>query len=512
MSFCMIESGGDCCHDQHYGCRRFPPIHLLLEQLMSIVTHSLRPLRQMITGLAVLCGTFMASASVIAAEPAPASAGPFIDYQLASPKPMLAKIKENKIEKPSLTFGMIKLTDCCPLVVARELGFFAEEGLSVKIEVQANWKVVQERVVSMELDGSHMLYNHPIGARIGYLGQANVITPFNISINGKGITVSMALWKAMQEKDTSLKEAGYALPVKADTLKAIAKERSGAGNPLRFGMTYPSGSHNTALRYWLAAGGVHPGYYDGFNDPVGKRDADILLSVVPPPQMVANMSANTVDGFCVGEPWNQQAVKDSIGVAALGDQYVFNGGPDKIFGVAEEWAEKYPNTLVAVVKALIRANQWIDESPEHRKLTVEMLANKAYIGANVDVLAESMMGTYQYQKGDRREAKDFNIFYRRFASFPFKSHTVWGLTQARRWGMIPSNKSDSWYMDVADKVSRTDIYRKAFALLLKEGKVKAEDLPADDYQSYPAEAFIDKIAFDPKKPNDYIKQFAIGLK
>jgi nitrate/nitrite transport system substrate-binding protein len=467
-------------------------------------------LRRLIAGLAVLCG--VTGTTMSASESAPAPAGPFTEYQLSSPKPNIAKIKANKIEKPVLKFGMIKLTDCIPIVAARELGFFAEEGLSVSIEVQANWKVVQERVVSMELDGSHMLYNHPLGGRIGYLGSSNVITPYNMSINGKGITVSTAIWKQMQEKDATLKDANYPLPVKADSLKPIAKERAAAGNPLRFGMTFASGSHNMTLRYWLAAGGVNPGYYEGSNDPVGKKDADVLLSAVPPPQMVANLTANTIDGFCVGEPWNQRAVVDGVGVAVNGDQYVFDGCPDKVFGVAEEWASKNPNTLNAVVKALILAGQWLDESPDHRKLACEMLANKAYIGTNVEVLAESMLGTYQYQKGDRREAKNFNIFYKRFASFPFKSHAVWGLTQARRWGQIPTNKSDSWYFGIADQTYRTDIYRKAFAELVADGKAKAEDLPADDYQAIPAEAFIDKIAFDPKKPNDYLKSFPIGLK
>ena len=452
------------------------------------------------------------SITAVQAAEGTAAAMTFTPYEIVNPRPNLAKIKANKIEKPVLKLGMIKLTDCIPIIVARELGYFAEEGLSVSIEVQANWKVVQERVVNMELDGSHMLYNHPIGARIGYLGSSNIITPYNMCINGKGITVSNTLWKQMQEKDPILKEAGYPLPVKADSIKIIAKERTAAGNPLRFGMTFPSGSHNITLRYWLAAGGVNPGFYEGPNDPVGKKDADVLLSTVPPPQMVANLTANTIDGFCVGEPWNQRAVVDGIGVAVNGDQYIFDGCPDKVFGVSEEWATKYPNTLNAVIKGLIRAGQWLDESPANRKLACEMLANKNYIGTNVEVLAESMLGTYQYQQGDRREAKNFNVFYGRFASFPFKSHAVWGLTQARRWGQIPINRSDSWYFDIADQTFRTDLYRKAFGELLTDGKVKAEDLPADDYQSHPAEAFIDKIAFDAKKPNDYLKKFPIGLK
>ncbi len=452
------------------------------------------------------------SLTAVQAAEGTATAMTFTPYEIVNPRPNLAKIKANKIEKPVLKLGMIKLTDCIPIIAARELGYFAEEGLSVTIEVQANWKTVQERVVNMELDGSHMLYNHPIGARIGYLGSSNIITPYNMCINGKGITVSNALWKQMQEKDPALKEPGYPLPVKADSIKAIAKERTAAGNPLRFGMTFPSGSHNFTLRYWLAAGGVNPGFYEGPNDPVGKKDADVLLSTVPPPQMVANMTANTIDGFCVGEPWNQRAVVDGIGVAVNGDQYIFDGCPDKVFGVSEEWATKYPNTLNAVIKGLIRAGQWLDESPANRKLACEMLANKNYIGTNVEVLAESMLGTYQYQPGDRREAKNFNIFYGRFASFPFKSHAVWGLTQARRWGQIPINRSDSWYFEIADQTFRTDLYRKAFGELLTDGKVKAADLPAEDYQSHPAEVFIDKIAFDPKKPNDYIKKFSVGLK
>ncbi len=445
-------------------------------------------------------------------------------YQTIAHKADFKKAKANKLEKTTLKFGMIKLTDCIVLVAAKELGFFAEEGLNVAIEVQPNWKVVNDRVINMELDGSHMLYNHPLGAAIGYGVTADIVCPYNVSINGMGLTIANSLWTEMADKDSRLKDWGYAMPVPATALKAIAAERKAAGKEApRMFMTFPSGSHNINIRYWLGAGGVCPGFYEGYQDSIGKKDAEVVLSVNPPPQMAQALAAGTTEGFCVGEPWNMQVtLKDHTGRPVCPSQYIFNGSPDKIFATSREWAEKHPNTLIAVTKALIRAGQWLDESKGNRKKAVEMLAHKDYIGANVEVLAESMLGSYIYAvekdadgkvvKVDRRSEPDFNIFYRRFGSFPFKSHAVWGLTQMRRWGMIPQNKSDGWYLEIADKTFRPDIYRAAFAALLAEGKVKAEDLPADDYQSYPAEAFIDKIAFDPKKPNDYLTQFPIGLK
>jgi len=463
--------------------------------------------------LVVVASLFIGVIAAAEGDPAPASSFSFTPWTIANPRPNLGRIKSAGIEKPVLKFGMIKLTDCVPLVAARELGFFAEEGLSVAIEVQANWKNVQDRVISGELDGSHMLYNHPLGVGIGYLGKAELIAPFNISINGKGITASLAVWTAMQAHDPTLTKAPHPLPVKADALKPVAAARAAAGNPLRLGMTFPSGSHNMTLRYWLAAGGINPGFYTGLDDPVGQKGADVLLSVVPPPQMKDNLEKGTIDLFCVGEPWNQQVVRSGTGVAVNGDQYVFDGCPDKIFGCRADFATRYPNTLRAVIKALIRANQWLDDATANRLRACEMLAHSSYIGANVEVLAESMTGTYCYaSKDDRRVARDFNIFHRRFASFPFKSHAVWGLTQARRWGQIPESKPDAWYLEMADKIFRCDLYRDAFAALVAEGKAKAEDLPADDWQAHPAEAFIDRIAFDPKQPNAYLARFAIGLK
>jgi nitrate/nitrite transport system substrate-binding protein len=440
----------------------------------------------------------------------------FKPYERKDHQPSL--LKARKLEKKALRLGMIKLTDCAPLVVAKELGYFAEEGLNVSIEVQPNWKAVSDRVISMELDGSHMLHGHPIGATIGYGAQAEVITPYNISINGMGITVSSALWSAMAAKDTALASAGYPSAVKADVLRDVVAARKTAGQPpLQMFMTFPSGSHNMNIRYWLAAGGVNPGFYSGLGDPKGIDGAEVVLTTNPPPQMASAMSAGNCDAFCVGEPWNMQVtIKEKAGRLAIASQHIFRGSPDKVFGVSKAWADANPKTLNAVVKALIRAGMWLDASKGNRKSAVEMLAHKDYIGAAPEILAESMLGSLVYNvdggKPDRRSEPEFNLFYAQSASFPWRSHAVWVLTQFRRWGIIAETKSDAWYHEMAEKTYRTDIYRAAFAALLAEGKVKAEDLPADDYRSYPAGNFIDGIAFDPQAPNAYLHKFAIGMK
>lgn len=448
-----------------------------------------------------------------------AAADGFQEYQLATHTPDLKKAIANKLElKRPLKFGMIKLTDCAPIVVAKELGYFAAEGLNVTVEVQPNWKAVNDRLISGEIDGTHMLYGHPLGAALGIGAQAELVVPYNISVNGMGITVSNALWEAMKTHDASLAKPGYPMPVKADSIKAVAAERKAAGKPpLQMFMTFPAGSHNMNIRYWLAAGGVHPGFYEGETDAKGIAGADVLLQVNPPPQMAQGMAQGNCDAFCVGEPWNMQVtIRDKTGRLVLPSHHLFAGSPDKVFCLTKQFADTNPNTTKAIVRALIRAGRWLDESPANRRKLAEILAHKAYIGAAPEILAESISGTlvYNVDNGtiDRRPEADFNIFYRAGASYPLRSHAVWALTQFRRWGMIGENKPDAWYREVAEKTWRPDLYKAAFDSLVADGLAKAEELPASDYPSFPAEAFIDRIAFDPAQPNAYLQQFAIGKK
>ncbi len=452
-------------------------------------------------------------AGLLVSTASPAIAQTFEPYTVVTPRPDIRKIRANGIEKPALKIGIIKLTDCVPIVVARELGYFADEGLSATIEVQGNWRLITEGLVGGTLDACHMLAGQPIGASIGYLGQADVIVPVSLDLNGNAITVSNAVWAAMQEHEPRLKEPGHAHPISAASLKPVAAARAASGNPLKFGMVFPVSCHNYELRYWLAAGGVHPGFYAGFDDPVGIAQADIQLSVTPPPQMPQTMAQGTIDGYCVGEPWNQQAVKLGIGVPVAIDHHIWKYNPEKVLGVTRSFAEKHPNTVIAMTKAIIRAGIWLDASLENRKKAVEMLANSAYIGAEPDVMAASMLGTFEFQKGDVREVPDFNVFFNHHATYPFRSHAVWYLTQMRRWGQIPDAKSDAWYVEQAERIYRPDIYRAAFAALAAEGHLpEGAALPESDYPVVPGNDFIDGIPFDPKQPNAYLAQFPIGLR
>jgi nitrate/nitrite transport system substrate-binding protein len=303
-------------------------------------------------------------------------------------------------------------------------------------------------------------------------------------------------------------------PVKAEALKPVVEQFKAEGRKFNMGMVFPLSTHNYELRYWLAAGGIHPGFYTG-GDVTGQTDADVLISVTPPPQMPATLEAGTILGYCVGEPWNQQAVFKGIGVPVITDYEIWKNNPEKVFGVKKEWAEANPNTLKAVVKALIRAGMWLDaDNNANREEAARILSRPEYVGADAAVIANSMTGTFEYEKGDKRPVPDFNVFFRYYATYPYYADAVWYLTQMRRWGQIPETKPDAWYDETARKVYRPDIYMAAAKELIAEGKAKPEDFPPDNEGGYgaPRGEFLDGKRFDPKKPNEYIDSFEIGLK
>jgi len=419
-------------------------------------------------------------------------------------------------EKEDLKFGFIKLTDMAPLAIAAEKGFFEDEGLFVELEAQANWKVLLDRVITGELDGAHMLAGQPLGATIGFGTQAHIVTAFSMDLNGNGITVSNDVWNEMK-KHVPHKDGKPVHPIKADYLKPVVEKFKDEGKPFKMGMVFPVSTHNYELRYWLAAGGINPGYYAPHKgDTSGTLKADALLSVTPPPQMPATMEAGTIYGYCVGEPWNQQAVFKGIGVPVITDYQIWKNNPEKVFGVSKGWADKYPQTHIAVVKAMIRAAKWLDENNNaNRPEAVKILSQSNYVGADYDVIANSMTGTFEFEKGDKREIPDFNTFFRHNATYPYYSDAIWYLTQMRRWGQISDHKPDSWYMDIAKKVYRPDIYAQAAQELIAEGKMKASEFPNFKTETgfKPAQkGFIDNVTYDGSKPNEYLNKFNIGLK
>lgn len=419
------------------------------------------------------------------------------------------------VEKDELKFGFIKLTDMAPLAIAYEKGYFEDEGLFVTLEPQANWKVLLDRVITGDLDGAHMLAGQPLAATIGFGTKAHIVTPFSMDLNGNGITVSNEIWDLMKPHLEMDADGKPVHPIKADALKKVVDGFKAEGRPFNMGMVFPVSTHNYELRYWLASGGIHPGFYSP-TDVSGQINADALLSVTPPPQMPATLEAGTIDGYCVGEPWNQAAVFKGIGVPVITDYEIWKNNPEKVFGLTKEFTEENPNTTLALTKALIRAAQWLDENDNANRMeAVEILARSEYVGADAEVIANSMTGTFEYEKGDKRDVPDFNVFFRYFATYPYYSDAVWYLTQMRRWGQIAEPKSDVWFDEVARSVYLPDIYLQAAQMLVDEGHVAAADFPfdTDGYRApTPAEDIIDGIAYDGRTPNDYLKSLSIGLK
>lgn len=414
------------------------------------------------------------------------------------------------IEKPQLTFGFIKLTDMAPLAIAKELGYFEDEGLFVTIEAQSNWKNVLDRVIDGQLDGSHMLAGQPIAAGAGFGRQAELITPFSMDLNGNGITVSNDIWSAMKP-NVPKDDAGKPVhPIKADALKPVVESYKSKGKPFKMGMVFPVSTHNYEIRYWLAAAGIHPGMYTADNIQ-GQVDADVLLSVTPPPQMPATLEAGTIYGYCVGEPWNQQAVFKGIGVPVTTNYDIWKNNPEKVFVMRKDFTEKYPNTTLAITKALIRAAKWLD-TPGNRPQAVGILSMPDYVGADSVVIANSMTGTFEFEKGDKREMPDFNVFYRYNATYPFYSDGIWFLTQMRRWGQIAQAKPANWYSEKIKEIYRPDIWKSAAEALVEEGKIPASDIPDTDGFKPPTKDFIDGTPYDGRDPIGYINSFAIGNK
>jgi len=447
--------------------------------------------------LAFLCYILVAcGGSTPTAETATAAA--------STPKNTLA------IEKPQLTFGFIKLTDMAPLAIAKELGYFEDEGLFVTIEAQSNWKNVLDRVIDGQLDGSHMLAGQPIAAGAGFGRQAALITPFSMDLNGNGITVSNDVWKKMKPHVPMDGNGKPIHPIKADAIKPVVEEYKADGKAFKMGMVFPVSTHNYEIRYWLAAAGIHPGMYNAANIQ-GQVDADVLLSVTPPPQMPATLEAGTIYGYCVGEPWNQQAVFKGIGVPVTTNSDVWKNNPEKVFVIRKDFAEKYPNTTTAITKALIRAGKWLDE-PGNRPKAVGILSMPDYVGADSVVIANSMTGTFEFEKGDKRSMPDFNVFYRYNATYPFYSDGIWFLTQMRRWGQIPESKPADWYESTIKDIYRPDLWEKAAKALVADGKIPASDIPATDGYKPATTDFIDGTKYDGKDPIGYINSFTIGNK
>jgi nitrate/nitrite transport system substrate-binding protein len=415
-------------------------------------------------------------------------------------------VAKGDLEKPVLKLGFIKLTDIAPLVVAKEKGFFAEEGLTVTLEPQANWKVLVDGVAGGQLDAAHMLAGHPIASGVGFGAKVKIITPLSLDMNGKAVTLSNRVYSMIAPT------LPKGQPASAAALVPVVSKFKAEGKPFKMGMVFPVSGHNYVVRYWLAAGGLNPGFYLP-GDAAGVTGADVQLSVTPPPQMPSTLEAGTIDGYAVGEPWNQAAVAKKIGVPVIVDPDIAGLNGDKVFGMTEAFAKANPKTTKALIRAIIRAQMWLDaDGGKNRPEAVKMLSQSQYVGADEKVLMASMTGKFTFGDGDTRNTPEFNMFFNQGSSYPYYSDAIWVMTQMRRWGQIPADKPDAWYLDTAKAVYRPDLYMDAAKSLVADGKAPADAFPdSDGFRTY-TKPGIDGVMFDAHKPSAYVASFKIGLK
>ena len=249
------------------------------------------------------------------------------------------------LEKSRLELGFIPLTDCAPLVVAKEKGFFARQGLDVSLSKESSWANIRDKVCTGMLDGAQMLAAMPLLSALDNFSCEPMVTSISLDLNGNAITVSKELYGRMlasgeEDLDSAM---GTALALK----KVIEKDKAANRPPLTFAVVFPQSSHNYLLRYWMSSAGIDP-------------DKDVRITVVPPPQVGHYLRAGMINGCCVGEPWNSYAVAEGLGRTLITSYDIWNNHPEKVFAVTRQWAESNPNTHIAVITALLQACEWLD--------------------------------------------------------------------------------------------------------------------------------------------------------
>jgi ABC-type nitrate/sulfonate/bicarbonate transport system substrate-binding protein len=335
------------------------------------------------------------------------------------------------VEKSKLKIGYIPIIDCAPVILADQLGAFERHGLEVEIQREVSWANVRDRLALGVLDAAHILSPLPLAITLGIDSvTVPLVNLMTLEVNGNALTLSNALWQEIEE---AAPELAATRPLDARAVAAVVAKRAAAGRPqLVLASVFPYSVQNYMVRLWLSSGGIDP-------------DRDVRLTTVPPPHTVAHLSGGVIDGYCVGEPWNQQSQALGIGRIALTGPDIWKGMPEKVLGTTEAFAEKNPNTVKALIKALLEACIWLDD-PANRTEAARVLSNPRYLNTPADVMARTL------------ELPDFHVFHRDHANFPWRSHADWFLGQMERWGQVPPGIDRT---ATADRVYRTDLYRAA---------------------------------------------------
>ena len=387
-------------------------------------------------------------------------------------------------EVKKATLGFIALTDAAPLFVAKEKGIFAKYGMpDVEVSKQASWGTTRDNLVlgseGNGIDGAHILTPMPYLISAGKVTQNNQPTPMYIlarlNLNGQCISVGKEYIDLKIGVDTS-------------PLKPVFDKKKAAGKQAKAAMTFPGGTHDLWIRYWLAAGGIDP-------------DKDVETIVVPPAQMVANMKVGTMDCFCVCEPWNLQLIHQDIGYTAITTGELWNKHPEKSFGMRAAYVDKYPNAAKALLLAVMEAQMWC-EKMENRAETAAICAKRQWINVPVEDVTDRFKGKFDYGLPGKVVEQSPHImrYWADQASYPFQSHDHWFITEDIRWGKYePGFDSKA----LIKKVNREDMWREA----AKELGVPAADIPTSTSRG--KETFFDGKVFDPENPAAYLKSLSI---
>jgi nitrate/nitrite transport system substrate-binding protein len=369
-----------------------------------------------------------------------------------------------------IRLGFIPLTDCAPIIMAKELGLFAKYGVNVEVTKEASWANVRDKILTGELDGAHCLFSMPFSVYTGVGGKEGSEMKIAMVLNNNGQAISLS--KGFCGK-VGFKQMNKVGPVVAGKLKA-EKE-------VTFAMTFPGGTHDIWLRNWLAAAGVN------------QKTSKIIT--IPPPQMVANMKVGNMDGYCVGEPWNGVAVKQGVGFTQIATQDIWKHHPEKALVVNKKFSESRREDLKNVMKAVLEACRWLDNRT-NRKRAAEIIGRAAYVNAPADVIEARLMGDYNLgcDQGTEIYRDNYMMFYREGATnLPRKSHAIWFMAQYVRFDYLQQAPD---YKAIADKLVLQDLYKEvATSMNIK--------VPDDDMKPFALD--IDKVKFDPNNPAEYLR-------
>lgn len=394
---------------------------------------------------------------------------------------------------PHLIAGFLPLLDSVLLVLAKERGFAAAEGLELHLVRETSWANIRDRSAIGHFDIAQMLAPMPLAASLGLTPIATpMIAPVVLGLGNNAITVSAELWQAMADHgapgDLIAGPAGLAL----------AKVIAASPRKLRFGVVHQTSSHNYELRYWLAASGILP-------------DRDIEIVVLPPPLLPDALGTGGIDGYCVGEPWN------SIGVASKGAHIatvkasIWQSSPDKVISMRTVWAEQHPELVAAVVRAIYQAGLWCADSANHAE-AARIMSGPAYLNTSPEIVARALTGMLDTGAGSIHHVPDYFITHASAANFPWKSHALWYYSQMVRWGEVPASPANAV---IAAGSFRSDLYRAALAPM--GVAVPLDDYKIDGERAVPGEIsaqngvltmgpdlFFDGQVFDPNGMDAYI--------